>query len=253
MTLARWMRALAAAVVVLIGLGGMPGRAAEGVLTPEQTKAVQELIRRYLRDNPEVLVEAIQALRAKQEAAAQTEVQSTLKDRRADIERDANSPVGGNPNGNVTVVEFFDYRCGFCKRVHPTIAELLKSDTNIRFVYKEFPILGPESTVAARAALAAFKLNPATYVAYHDALMTVRGNLTPEKVFALAVDVGLDPKAIAKRMDEPDIAQIIAANLALAEALGINGTPSFVIGDQVVPGAITLETFRRLIAEARKG
>jgi protein-disulfide isomerase len=247
------MRALAAAVVVLVGLGGAPGRAAEGTLTLEQTKAIQELIRQYLREHPEVLVEAIQALRSKQEAAEQTKVQNTLQDRRADIERDANSPVGGNPNGNVTVVEFFDYRCGFCKRVHPTIAELLKSDANVRLVYKEFPILGPESMVAARAALAAFKLHPAKYAAYHDALMTVRGNLTPEKVFALAADIGLDPKAIAKRMEEPDIAQIIATNLALAEELGINGTPSFVIGNKVVPGAIDLDAFKKLIAEARKG
>jgi len=247
------MRALAAAVVVLVGLHAAPLRAAESALTPEQTKAIQELIRQYLREHPEILVEAIQAIRTKQEAAEQAKVRDALKDRRTDIERDSNSPVGGNPNGNVTVVEFFDYRCGFCKRVHPTIGELLKSDANVRLVYKEFPILGPESVVAARAALAAFKLNPAKYAAYHDALMTVRGNLTPEKVFAIAADAGLDPKAIAKRMEEPDIARIIAANLALAEELGINGTPSFVIGNKIVPGAVDLDTFKKLVAEARKG
>lgn len=253
MSLAGWMRGLAAAVVVLVGLHAAPLRAAESALTPEQTKAIQELIRQYLREHPEILVEAIQAIRTKQEAAEQAKVRDALKDRRTDIERDSNSPVGGNPNGDVTVVEFFDYRCGFCKRVHPTIAELLKSDANVRLVYKEFPILGPESVVAARAALATFKLNPAKYAAYHDALMTARGNLTPEKVFAIATDAGLDPKTIAKRMDEPDIARIIAANLALAEELGINGTPSFVIGNKIVPGAVDLDTLKKLIAEARKG
>jgi protein-disulfide isomerase len=253
MTVLRTMRAVAAFVAVSFAVGAAPLGAADPVFTPNQTQAIQDIVRQLLRDNPEILIEAIQAFRSKQEAAEQNRARSALTSRRSDLEKDANSPVGGNPNGNVTVVEFFDYRCGYCKRVHPTIVELLKSDKNVRFVYKEFPILGPESVTAARAALAAFKVNPAKYVAYHDALMTARGNLTPEKALVLAAEVGLEPKAVAKRMEEPDIVKMIAANLALAEELGINGTPAFVIGNQIVPGAVDLETLKKLVAEARKG
>jgi protein-disulfide isomerase len=253
MKVLRTTLAAATFAALLLAVGAVPLDAAEPAFTPRQTQAIQDIVRQLLRDNPEILVEAIQALRSKQEAAEKNRVLNALKDRRGDLERDANSPVAGNPNGDVTVVEFFDYRCGYCKRVHPAIADLLKTDKKIRLVYKEFPILGPESLVASRAAIAAFKINPAKYAAYHDALMMARGNLTPDKVLAIAAEVGLDAKAVAKRMDEPDIAKIIAANAMLAEDLGISGTPAFVIGNQLVPGAVDLDTLKKLVAEARKG
>ena len=131
-----------------------PAAAAEDALSPGQKRAVEEVVREYLRRNPEVLLEAIGAMRAKRDAEQQTKVQKNLVSLRGDLENDPTSPVGGNPLGNVTIVEFFDYQCPYCKRVFPSVQTLLKTDGNIRYVFKEFPILGPQSVVAARAALA---------------------------------------------------------------------------------------------------
>jgi protein-disulfide isomerase len=182
---------------------------------------------------------------------AKAKVMSFHKKFGADIRRDPNSYVGGNPDGDVTLVEFFDYRCGYCKKAHPIVVELLKTDKNIRMVYKEFPILGPQSKLAAVAAIAALRLDSTKYYDFHNALITARGALSHQAVLDIAAEAGLDPAALTAAMKDPEIKRIIAQNYRQAKLLGINGTPGFVIGDSIVPGFITLAQMRDLIQEAR--
>ena len=164
---------------------------------------------------------------------------------------DPASPIGGNPDGDVTMVVFFDYRCGYCKGVHRTMTAALEQDPRLRVVFKEFPVLGLVSVAASRAALAVHRQNPDKYVAFHGALMKRRGRLTKPSILRIARDTGFDVKSLEADMASPEIDQAIERNLAVAAALGITGTPTFVIGDKIVPGAVSLKTMKRLIALAR--
>ena len=206
-----------------------------------------------IRDSPEVLLEAIGAIRAKREAKQQSNVRKNLVSLRGELENDPTSPVGGNPQGDVTIVEFFDYQCPYCKRVLPAVQTLLKTDGNIRYVFKEFPILGPQSVVAARAALAAWKLDRDRYVPFHTALMQSRGRLSERKILDVAADSGLDVERLRAAMADPGIDKALARNAELARALDINGTPAFVIGENVIPGAVDLDTLTALVSAARGG
>src|SRR5205823_3690220 len=152
--------------------------------------------------------------------------------------RDNTSPVGGNASGDVTIVEFFDYACPHCKAAEPSVAQLVRDDAKVRVVYKELPILGDASVAAARAALAAHAQGK--YQAFHDALMKVPGAPNEATVFRVASEVGLDVERLKKDMASPDIAATLQKNYTLAQSLGINGTPAFVIGDAFAPGAVPL-------------
>ena len=165
--------------------------------------------------------------------------------------KDPTSPVGGNPNGDVTIVEFFDYQCGYCKVVFPRIEKLLIDDSNLRFVFKEMPILGPNSVFAARAALAARKQGEKQYVAFHKVMMASRGSLNKASVFRFATDAGLDVERLKEDMKDDNINDMIRRNLKLADALSINGTPAFVIGDTIVRGAVDLLKLKSLVERAR--
>ena len=219
-------------------------------LTPAQKEAVEELIRDYILRHPEIVEEAAGALQRKRDKAERDAVQAALKQNRNELFFDPAAPVGGNVEGDVTVVEFFDYRCPVCKRAHPIVAELMRSDKMIRRVYKEWPILGPDSVRAARAALASRKQGK--YLAYHDALMVAPGKLGAGAVFAIAKRVGLDVDRLRRDMNDPGIRRTLSRSFALADALKLNGTPSFVIGDTVLRGARDLATMRHLVAQARK-
>ncbi len=241
------------AVLAVCVLGASPAAAAEDALSPGQQRAVEEVVRDYLRRNPEVLLEAIEAMRAKRDAEQQATVRKNLVSLRGDLENDPTSPVGGNPRGDVTIVEFFDYQCPYCKRVFPAVQTLLKTDGNIRYVFKEFPILGPQSVVAARAALAAWKLDRDRYVPFHTALMQSKGRLSERKILDVAAEIGLDVERLRAAMADPGIDKVLARNAELARALDINGTPAFVIGENVVPGAVDLDTLTALVSAARGG
>jgi len=156
--------------------------------------------------------------------------------------------VGGNPKGDITVVEFFDYNCGYCKRVAPTVSAVLNNDPNVRIVYKEFAILGPQSLVAARAALAAKRQGK--YHEFHDAMMSAE-QADGDSVTATARALGLDYEKLVKDMEDPKITEQLERNYRLATALGINGTPAFVIGDRLVPGAVDETTMMEIIAAER--
>jgi len=222
-------------------------------LTPAQEDAVRGIVRTYLIENPEVLIEALQAYESKLAGEAQKRQEAALGQRREQLERDPTSPVGGAPDGDVTLVEFTDYRCGYCKRVFPTVQDLLKADGRIRYVIKELPVLGPESVVAARAALAVWRSMPNKYMAFHAAMMTARGNLDETRIMELAAETGLDATALTKAMKDPEINAVLAKNHELAQALNINGTPAFVVGGRLIPGAVDADTLRQLVAAARQG
>ena len=239
-----------AAVCSIAAAGAPPISAAE--LTTEQRKAIEGVVESYLLRNPEVIERAMEALEAKREAAKEIAATAAVEKYRRDLFEQPATPVGGNVDGDVTLVEFFDYRCGVCRRVHPVVGELIASDGKLRRVYIEWPILGPESVFAARAALASRHQGSSKYLRYHDLMMESRGRLDRGKVLALAEKAGLDRQRLERDLGKPDIARIINRSYAIADALSLNGTPSFVIGGKVIRGARDLETMRRLVADARE-
>jgi protein-disulfide isomerase len=211
---------------------------------------VERLVRAYLLDHPEVIAEALQRLEQRQRAAEATEAKSVLRSRADEILRDGESPVGGNPQGDVTLVEFFDYNCPYCKQVAPHIVKAQATDPKLRIVYKEFPILGANSKLAAKAALAAHRQGK--YVAFHNALMENKGTVTERSVLEAAGRLGLDLERLKSDMADASIQAAIDRNLALARALHIDGTPGFVIGEQIAHGAVDLATMEAFVREARE-
>jgi|SRR6266567_2174458 len=211
----------------------------------------EQRVRAYLLEHPEVIAEAINRLEARQGAQETTEVQAVLRSRAEEIFRDPDSPVGGNPDGDVTLVEFFDYNCPYCRQMAPLMREAQAADSKLRVVFKEFPILGPNSTFAAKAALAAHKQGK--YLAFHDGLMKLRGTADEKKALEVAASVGLDLDRLRTDMEAPAILALVQRNLDLARALRINGTPGFAIGDKAFAGATDLKGLQALISEARDG
>jgi protein-disulfide isomerase len=208
------------------------------------------MIHDYILAHPEVIVEALKSLDARQQAIDEAERQKVLTERKADLFQDPGTPVGGNPAGSVTIVEFFDFRCPYCKAMIADLNELIRSDSSIRFVYKDFPILGPASVYAAKAALAAQLQGK--YVPLHDLMMSYKGQLDEATVMQLAVKAGVDPTRLKADMDKPEIAQQIAKNLDLASALHLGGTPGFVIGNTVIDGAVPIAKMKEMVAAQRK-
>ena len=219
-------------------------------ISSEQRKAIEAIIHDYLMQNPDVLIDALREAEAKANSEADVKATQVLRDRRHEVFDDPATPVGGNPQGDVTVVEFFDYRCPYCKQVHPAIQKLLDQDRKLRFVYKEFPVLGEQSDIAAHAALAA-RLQ-GRYEAFHNAMMAAKGQITEDQVYRIAGSIGLDVDRLKRDMTGPEIDQALSANKALANALDIRGTPGFIIGDHIVPGAIDLDALKNMVADARK-
>ena len=243
---------LAATVVALAALSpAVPNPAQAQSVPAEQRQAIEQVVRDYLLKHPEVIVEAIEELQKRERADEERKAKQGLAQNKAKLFSDPASPVAGNPNGDVTLVEFFDYQCGYCKSVLSDVQRLIKDDGKLKFVFKELPILGPASVTAAKAALAS--RGQGKYEAFHNALMSHRGPLDEATILKVATSVGLDTDRLRKDMESPEVQQAIGANLALAEQLGIRGTPGFVVGERVVPGAIKLDDMKKLVAEARKG
>ncbi|MBW4983502.1 DsbA family protein [Mameliella sp. CS4] len=210
---------------------------------------VKELVLEAIRENPEIVMEAV-ALLEQRQADAQAETQAeVLRTQRDLIERDPNAPVLGNPDGDVTVVEFFDYNCPYCRRVKPEVRALIEEDPDIRLVYREWPILGDGSVFAAKAALAARAQGK--YEDFHWAMMAIDGRANEASVMRVAEEVGLDRDQLRKDMEAPEVAEHIATSMRLTQALGFNGTPSFVIGDALVPGFVEKDRLSDLVKEAR--
>ena len=233
------------------------GLVALAVMAPASMQAqnlseddVKRLALEAIRENPEIIAEAIQILRKQQADAEQQARAQVLQNQKQLLEHDPNAPELGNPDGDVTIVEFFDYNCPYCKRVAPEVAEVLKSDPNVRVVYREWPVLSEGSVYATRAALAARKQGK--YFELHEALMGMKGHVEEASVLRAAQDLGLDMEQLKADMQAPEVEEHIKTTRALASQLGFQGTPSFVIGDAVAPGFIDLNTLQKMVADARK-
>jgi protein-disulfide isomerase len=235
--------------VLLAATVAAPSRAADP-LTPEQKQAVEAVIHDYFLKNPEFMVEVLRAAEAKMKQDKAAEAHQAIATYRKELLADASSPVGGNPEGDVTIVEFFDYRCPYCKQVEPAIEALVKEDRNIRIVYKEFPVLGAESVFASRMALAAARQDK--YFAFHNAMMATKGQITEKVILQVAATAGMDLAKAKADMNAAGVKEIIQHNYTLAEALDINGTPAFIVGDVLVPGATDVDALKKLVADARK-
>jgi protein-disulfide isomerase len=221
---------------------------------PAQTpsrEAIEEIVRDLLRREPEIVLDALEAMEKRREAAQAQQARRALAERRRELENDPEAPVVGNPRGAVVVVEFFDYRCPYCKRMHEPVKQMIAAERDVRVVRRDLPILGPASVIASRAALASRAQGAPRYEAVHDALMTSRGALDEAGVFRIAREAGLDVERLRRDMDDPRVAALLRRNAELAQALGLSGTPGYAIGDALVPGAVDLATLRSLVAEAR--
>lgn len=221
-------------------------------MSDEERALFRSEVRSYLMENPEVIMEAVQALEDRQ-AEAQAQADLTLVSDNAEaIFDDGYSFVGGNPDGDITIVEFMDYRCGYCKRAFGEVEKLLESDGNIRFIVKEFPILGEQSVMASRFAIAAKQLEGAeAYKSLHDALMAFNGDITLPALRRLSATYGLDADAIEARMNDDTVTEEITRTRALAQELRITGTPTFVMHDEMLRGYLPYDRMRAMLDEKR--
>jgi protein-disulfide isomerase len=241
---------------LMIGLAGAavacgsaaPAAAAEPAETMTREE-VEGIVRDYLLAHPEVIIEALEGYQRRVQAAQVAASREAIAAATDELLDDPDTPIAGNPEGDVALVEFFDYSCPHCRQAAPAVAELLERDPDVRVVYKELPILGPESVRAARAALAADKQG--RYRELHEALMSVDGELSEERIFRIAEEIGVDVARLRQDMERPDVDAALRRNLALAQAIGIQGTPAFVIGGELHPGALGLADLEALVAQAR--
>lgn len=211
---------------------------------------IKQMVQEVLDENPDMLIDALERLRDKSQAGDKTGGNKILAELRKELERDPGTFIAGNPNGDITVVEFFDYRCGYCKRASPVVEQLLKKDGRIRLALKEFPILGPDSLIASRAAIAS--IEQGKYEPFHGALMAASGSLSEDRIMRIASDVGLDTVKLRQDMESPAVKKIIKRNHEIARKLEISGTPSFIIGDTLAPGFVDLEQLQWLVETARE-
>lgn len=210
---------------------------------------IKELALEAILEKPQIIMEAVALLEQRNADAQAATVSQVLRNRRADLEQDPNAPVLGNPDGDVTVIEFFDYNCPYCRRVKPEVKAMIEADPNIRLVYREWPILGEGSVFASKAALAAREQGK--YEEFHWAMMGLKGRAEEASVLKVAKEIGLDIEQLRRDMESPKVAEHIAKSMELTKALGFSGTPSFVIGDQLVPGFVEQAQLEDFVAEAR--
>ncbi|WP_338661540.1 DsbA family protein [Pararoseomonas sp. SCSIO 73927] len=230
--------------------GVPPAPSAAPAFSPQQREEIVSILREALRSDPSILRDAIGAVQEAQRREQADAQRAALAASRDALFNDARDPIKGNPRGDVTIVEFFDPRCGYCKALHPNMQSLLQRDRNIRVVMKDLPILGPASVVASRALLAAQKQGK--YEPLYDALLRLRTEPTEGVIQAEAQRAGLDWPRLRRDMDDPAIMERIQGNMALAQRLQLEGTPALVIGETLVPGAVELPELERLVAEARR-
>ncbi|MBO1076314.1 DsbA family protein [Roseomonas marmotae] len=240
---------LATALMGLSLIAATPALASEA-LTPAQRQEVVEVLRQALKQDPSILRDALAAMQEAQQQDRAEAQRAAIAAHAGALLRNPEDPVKGNPKGDVTLVEFFDARCGYCKILHPTLEQLVKSDPDLRVVMKDLPILGPASVLASRALLAAQRQGK--YLPLQEALMRLRSEPTEAALKTEAERAGLDWARLRRDMDDPAIQRRLEGNMALAQALSIEGTPALVIGDRLVPGAVDLATLQALVAEARQ-
>ncbi|WP_426032010.1 DsbA family protein [Cypionkella sp. TWP1-2-1b2] len=222
-------------------------------MTEAERTAFRAEVKAYLIENPEVLVEAMNVLQDRQAQADQVTDKQLVIDHKADLFADQASWVGGNPDGDITMVEFMDYRCGYCRKAYQEVEDLVKADGNIRLVLKEYPILGDDSVTSSRFAIAVLQLHGNdAYKKAHDALITLRGAPDVETLGRLATDLGFEAKPVLDKMASPEVSAVIAANQELGNKMAISGTPTFVIDSQMLRGYVPLDGMQQIVASERK-
>jgi protein-disulfide isomerase len=247
-------RLIAAICAALLAVA-VPQAARAQNFSPAQRSSIETIVHDYLIAHPEVLQEAMSELEKRQSAAEEQKHKAAVKANAAALFSSPDQVTLGNPKGNVTFVEFFDYNCGYCKRAMSDMLTLLKDDPKLKVVLKEFPVLGPGSVEAAHVAVAV-RMQDATgkkYLEFHQKLLGGRGQADKARALEVAKEVGLDMTKLLKDIDGPEVKATLAQDFKLAEALGLNGTPSYVIGENVVVGAIGLEGLQEKINVARCG
>jgi protein-disulfide isomerase len=247
-------------LLTVLMLASVPALAEENVSTPAtaapaftdaQKAAIEDVVRALLTTKePDLVFKAATELRHRQDEEAAAKRQAAVTAEHDKLFGDSTSPIAGNPNGDVTVVEFFDYQCGFCKTSQDAVSKLLSADRNVKFIYKEHPILGSGSVRGSMAVLASSRQGK--YREFHDALMATKGHLSDDIIFGTAKDIGLDVEKLKADMADESLKKTIDANIALAGNIGARGTPTFLVGEQVFGGAMNYEQMQRAVDDSRQ-
>ena len=223
------------------------GALADAVKKQTSDDHIREVVKDYLVKNPEVMLEVQEALNNKIEQKNTENRSSTITGMKDEIFNSSDDGILGNPNGKISLVEFFDYNCGYCKKSYPDIQALIKGDPDLRIVLKDFPVLGDDSVKAHIVARAFMKLMPMKFAAFHNQMMTSEGRANEEKAIKIAVKLGVDEKQLRQTMKDPDIQQVFMKNGKLAYLLDINGTPSYILGNEVLVGAVGENVLKKKI------
>jgi len=236
----------------LMGLCASPVMAQSPAITPAQKAEIEKIVKAYLIANPEVIAEAVEGLQKREEAKAAETAKAEIRAAKADLTQAPDDIVVGNSKGDVTLVEFFDYNCPYCRKAVEPLNQLLKDDLKVRLIHKIFPVLGPASTQAARAVIAAKVQGAELQLALHKVFLDAKGALDEARIMAMAKDAGLNTDKLKADMADPRVLAVIEKNRALGQRLGVNGTPTYVLGDKVLPGVDTAENFKKAVDAARK-
>jgi protein-disulfide isomerase len=221
--------------------------------TEQQKTAIGALVREYLINNPEVIQEALTELDARQKAAEKASTRKALSDLQATLVNSPRNIVIGNPSGDVTLVEFFDYNCGYCKRSLADIRDLVKNDPKLRVVIRDFPVLGPDSVEASFVAVAAKnQIKGDKYFEFHQKLLESKGRVGKDKALAVAKDMGLDTAKLQKDMDSAETRAAIEETMKVGDSLKLQGTPAFIVGDEIIFGSVGLDPLRNSISSVRQ-
>lgn len=239
----------AAVFAFALGVGGALMPVSSFAEDAPDRAAIEEIVRDYLLKNPEVIRDALEELERRQVAETEARQREAIAERRDQLFRGDSIIVGGNPEGDVTLVEFFDYNCGFCERAHGDLVALLEQDPNLRVVYMEWPFLSPESVGAAKVSIAVSRQG--RYEEFHTALLLDNGTATEARALEIAEAMGYDMARINEDKDSPQTLAVLEQNMLLADAIGVTGTPAYVIGDQLILGARGFAVLQEAIAETR--
>ena len=240
------------AMILFIGLVQIQAQTNETIKinsAETQKESVEKIVKNYILTNPEIIREAMKALQIKEEREKRERTANNLKRLKTEIFADPNSPTAGKKDADVSIVAFFDYNCGYCKRSLPALKELLAKDPSLKVIYKEFPILNPDSHLAAKAALAAHRQGK--YVEFHDALVNVP-EINEGSIKSIAEQIGLNFETLEKDMNDEKINTYLASNYKLAADLNIQGTPAYIVGTQLIPGAVSSEVLANIVAAERE-
>lgn len=239
--------ALACLVLSSMAAPSLPAFAVE----QEAREEIETVVREYLLREPELLMEVLAALEEKRSAQAQTQQREAIAAAGSELTSSPPGTVLGNPDGDVTIVEFFDYNCGFCRRAHADMKTLIESDPELRVVLKESPVLGPPSEAATRVSLAVRELHPGRYAEFHERLLTSEGTADEAQALRVAATMGIDSAEIREAMESAPVVSALQESARLLAALSITGTPSYVVGGELVAGAVGHEALAERIAQAR--